>query len=233
MRILLLLFLWLFAKLLLFGQPQVEIDDLVEERVFMPNELMYFSDTTRTMSFQEISSAEFANLFQLHINYQNKDFLPNTSYWIRLPVHHSVSSKKVWLLEFYDQTIDQIDAYMPQQDGSYQLVQLGDQRPFSSRLFRHKNFELMLDMKKDTVMVYYFRVQSHVFADIRIAFRSTNRFIYYALNEYFLFGIFYGMILIIGLYNFLTFLAIREKKYVYYIFYILSVACYAMQGLRV
>ncbi len=102
MRILLLLFLWLFAKLLLFGQPQVEVDDLVEERVFMPNELMYFSDTTRTMSFQEISSAEFANLFQLHINYQNKDFLPNTSYWIRLPVHHSVSSKKVWLLEFYD-----------------------------------------------------------------------------------------------------------------------------------
>lgn len=86
----------------------------------------------------------------------------------------------------------------------------------------------MLDMKKDTVMYYYFKVQSHSFADIRIAFRSTNRFIFYALNEYFLFGIFYGMILIITLYNFLTFIAIREKKFIYYIFYILSVALYAM-----
>jgi two-component system, sensor histidine kinase LadS len=211
-----------------FAQQQVEVDDLVDERVFMPYELMYFSDLTHTKSFQEISSPDLANRFQLHTNYQNKDFLPNAAYWVRLPIHHRVSSKKVWLLEFYDQTIDQIDAYIPQQDGSYQIVQLGDQRPFASRLFRHKNFEVMLDMKKDTVMVYYFKVQSHVFADIRIAFRSTNRFIYYALNEYFLFGIFYGMIIIIGLYNFLTFLAIRERKYIYYIFYILSVACYAM-----
>lgn len=228
MRGLLLSFFFLFTNAVLFCQQQVEVDDLVDERVFMPYELMYFRDLTHTKSFQEISSPEFASRFQLHTNYQNKDFLPNAAYWVRLPIHHRVSSKKVWLLEFYDQTIDQIDAYIPQEDGSYQIVQLGDQRPFASRLFRHKNFEIMLDMKKDTVMFYYFKVQSHVFADIRIAFRSTNRFIYYALNEYFLFGIFYGMILIIGLYNFLTFLAIREKKYIYYIFYILSVACYAM-----
>jgi hypothetical protein len=53
-------------------------------------------------------------------------------------------------------------------------------------------------------------------------------FIHYALNEYFLFGTFYGMILIISLYNLLVFLAIREVKNIYYIIYILSVAAYAM-----
>jgi two-component system, sensor histidine kinase LadS len=222
------LFLFLFFPILLFGQQQVEVDDLVEERNFMPYELMYFSDINHTKSFLEISSPDFADRFQLHTNYQNKDFLPNAAYWVRLPITHRASSKKVWLLEFYDQTIDKIDAYIPQEDGSYQTVKLGDEHPFTSRLFRHKNFEIMLDMKKDTVMFYYFKVQSHSFADIRIAFRSTNRFIFYALNEYFLFGIFYGMILIITLYNFLTFIAIREKKFIYYIFYILSVALYAM-----
>src|SRR5688572_11720486 len=83
-------------------------------------------------------------------------------------------------------------------------------------------------MKSDTVMYYYFNVRSHDFADIRIAFRSVDRFIHYALNEYFLFGTFYGMILIISLYNLLVFLAIREIKNIYYIIYILSVAAYAM-----
>src|SRR5258706_1261148 len=39
---------------------------------------------------------------------------------------------------------------------------------------------------------------------------------------------FYGMILIITVYNFLVYLAIREIKFIYYIFYILSVALYAM-----
>ena len=212
----------------LFGQQPVEVDDRVEERNFMPYELMYFKDVSGAITFQQISSSAFVNKFRLHTDYRNKDFVPDVAYWVRLPIRHLSETKKVWLLEFYDQTIDKIEAYVPQEDGSYQRVQLGDAQPFNDRLFRHKNFELMLKMKSDTVMFYYFKIQSHGFADIRIAFRSTNRFIYYALNEYFLFGIFYGMILIIALYNFLTFLAIREKKYVYYIFYILSVALYAM-----
>src|SRR5690606_12168293 len=64
--------------------------------------------------------------------------------------------------------------------------------------------------------------------DLRVALRSTNWFVYYALNEYFLFGIFYGMILIIIVYNFLVFLAIRERKNIYYIIYLISVAAYAV-----
>ncbi|MCX7637827.1 MAG: receptor, partial [Cyclobacteriaceae bacterium] len=56
----------------------------------------------------------------------------------------------------------------------------------------------------------------------------VNRFVYYALNEYLLFGTFYGMIIIIALYNFLVYLAIREIKNIYYICYILSVAGYAL-----
>ncbi len=224
---------WIFYTLIFISsvalaQQPVVVDDFVEEKNFMPYELMYYKDLTNTVSFQQISSSDFANKFQQHTNYLNKDFIPNAAYWVRLPIRHVSETKKTWLLEFYDQTIDKIDAHIPQYDGTYQLVKLGDEQPFNQRLFRHKNFELMLDMRKDTVMFYYFKVQSHEFADIRIAFRSTNRFIYYSLNEYFLFGTFYGMILIIILYNFLTFLAIREIKYVYYIFYIFSVALYAL-----
>ena len=194
----------------------------------MPNELTYFIDTASHLSFKHISSGAFAHRFQQHTSYQNKDFKINASYWIRLPIRHSVHTHKIWLLEFYDQTVDYLDAFVPQADGSYKEIRMGDKLPFASRSLLHKNFEILLDMKSDTVMVYYFRVQSQGFADIRIAFRSVNRFIYYALNEYFLFGTFYGMILIISLYNFLVFLAIREIKNIYYILYILSVAAYAM-----
>ncbi|MEX2232285.1 MAG: 7TM diverse intracellular signaling domain-containing protein [Cyclobacteriaceae bacterium] len=212
----------------LHGQGIVEVDDGIDECNFMPYELTYFVDPTNTLSFEEISSPEFASHFQQHANYQNKDFKINTSYWIRLPIRHSASTQKVWLLEFYDQTIDYLDVFVPQANGTYQKIVMGDKVPFSERSLMHKNFEIILDMKSDTLMYYYFRVESHGFADVRIAFRSVNRFVYYALNEYFLFGTFYGMILIISLYNFLVFLAIKEIKNIYYIVYILSVAAYAM-----
>lgn len=206
----------------------VTIDDANVERNFMPYELMYYCDTTNALTFEQITSKESSGLFKNHPEYQNKDFKKNASYWICLPIRHAPVTKKVWLLEFYDQTIDHIEAYIPREEGPYQKVVIGDTKLFRDRIIPHKNFEIPLTMKSDTVMYYYFNVRSNEFADIRIALRSVDRFINYALDEYFLFGMFYGMILIISLYNFLVFLAIREIKNIYYIMYILSVAAYAM-----
>jgi hypothetical protein len=201
--------------------------ETIDEVELMPYELAYFADTTNSLTFEQVSSPSFTHNFKIHPGYQNKDFLISTDYWIRLPIQHRANTNRVWLIEFYDQTIDLIEARIPEGNG-YRTVTLGDNNPFHDRLFLHKNFELLINMNSDEVRYYYFKIRSHEFADIRIAFRSINRFVYYSLNEYFLFGTFYGMILIISLYNFLIFLAIREVKNIYYIFYILSVAAYAM-----
>ncbi|MBL7849005.1 MAG: receptor [Cyclobacteriaceae bacterium] len=198
------------------------------ERILYLRELEYYVDTTNTVDFELVSSASFRDRFIKVPTYQNKDFLPDVSYWIRIPIHHKDDHKSIWLLEFYDQTIDHIEAFVPSENNGHARLIMGDHYPFTQRNFQHKNFEVPLTMRKDTILVYYFKVKSHEFADIRIAFRSERRFISYALNEYFLYGTFYGMILIIALYNFLVYLAIREIKNLYYIFYILSVALYAM-----
>jgi two-component system, sensor histidine kinase LadS len=222
------LFLGFFYSLIGLSQPVVEIHDNISERNFMPYEIPVYIDATNTLTFWEISSNHFSNRFVPNPAYQNKDFQANASYWIRLPIRHNPHTTKLWLLEFYDQTIDHIEAYIPLEDGSFRNVVMGDRKPFHQRLIPHKNFEIPLNMKTDTLQYYYFKVQSHDFADLRIGLRSTNWFVYYALNEYFLFGTFYGMILIISLYNLLVFLAIREIKNIYYIIYLLSVAAYAI-----
>ncbi|MBK5277455.1 MAG: receptor, partial [Bacteroidia bacterium] len=216
-----------FGLLLTSGAQVLQIDDEHNEQILFLRQLEYLIDSTNTLDFQTISSKPYENQFLKHDSYQNKDFRVNASYWLRIPVHHIPNSSKIWLFEFYDQTIDQIEAYTPTADGTIAYALMGDQYPFAKRKFAHKNFEIQLSLSVDTVAVYYFKIRSHEFADIRIAFRSVDRFINYALNEYFLYGTFYGMILIISLYNFLVYLAIREIKNIYYIFYILSVALYA------
>lgn len=222
-----LFFFLLTTTLPLFGQA-LEIPISHDEQILYLNELDYLVDSTNALDFHQVSGSAFMGRFSKNPAYQNKDFVVDVSYWIRIPIHHIVERKKVWLLEFYDQTIDQIHAFVPSENGDYEQLTMGDHYPFTQRTFQHKNFEVQLDMRKDTTLVYYFKIRSHEFADIRIAFRSESRFINYALNEYFLYGTFYGMILIIALYNFLVYLAIREIKNIYYILYILSVAFYAM-----
>ena len=156
------------------AQEPVVIDDALDQHDCMPYELTVYVDSASTASFQEISAAGFATNFKPNSDYQNKDFVKNASYWIEFPIRHNASSDKIWLLEFYDQTIDHLDVYIPQTDGTYKMMRMGDQQPFRQRTFMHKNFEIVLKMEKDTVMNYYFRVQSGEFADLRVTVRSVK-----------------------------------------------------------
>lgn len=211
----------------LWAQSVVQVNDEVDEKIYILNDLEYYIDSTNSLTLEDVSKDNFQSRFKRHSDYQNTDFNSNTAYWVKFPISLNSESKKKWLLEFYDQTIDYLEIHVPTKNGGYASVYTGDQNPFAERILLHKNFEATVDMFSDETVVCYFKVTSHEFADIRIAFRSVNRFVYYALNEYLLYGMFYGMIIIISLYNFLVYLAIREIKNIYYIFYILSVALYA------
>lgn len=230
---------WIFCLLLLLALPAASqqevvprlaiVDDRVGERVFFLKELECWIDSAGNASFEQILAIDPGHTFRRIPSYQNRDFLRDKPYWIRFPVSYHTASDKMWLIEFYDQTIDRIDAYIPLPGGGYEKTTMGDNLPFSQRSFPHKNFEIPVDQRPvGTTAVYYFRVQSHDFADIRIAFKPVDRFIFYSLNEYFLYGTFYGMIVIIALYNLLVYIAIREIKNLYYIFFIVSVAMYTL-----
>ena len=209
------------------SQTVYQIKDEVNETILYLKDLPVFIDSTNSLTFSSVTSDLFRSKFIVNPNYQNKDFDEHATYWVQIPIKHK-TSKLVWVMEFFDQTIDDLIIFKPEHTGSFTVHEQGDRHLFENRENLHKNFTITLNNSTDTVQIYYARIRSHEFADIRIAIRSYSRFIYYALNEYFLFGTFYGMVLIIVLYNFLVYLAVREGKYLFYIFYIVSVALYAM-----
>lgn len=211
------------------AQTGILLNDQTEEKVFTLSKLPYFEDTTNALGFEEVSKRGFQQYFTPNPSYSTKDFNRHATYWLKVPVRYMTSSKKNWILEFYDQRIDEITAFLPKEDGQYAIQKVGDRFPFVERNIKHKNFEFILENEVAwEEEVYFFRIRCEGPADIRLAIRSVNRFVQRATNEYFLFGIFYGMVLIICLYNFLMYAAIREKKYLYYIFYLLSVAVYVL-----
>lgn len=210
------------------GSATLTLDDDWDERIFAISQLEFFEDSTNSLTFEEIKQPGFQQFIKIHSSFSKNNFNTDFTYWVKLSIKNFPESKKKWLIEFYDQSIDHIEAYIPDKEGDYIKKVMGDARPFRHREYLHKNFELNVANEKEGISNYYFKITSSQKADIRIAIRSFNRFVYYALNEYFLYGLFYGMIIIIAFYNFLIFLAVREMKYIYYIFYLLSVGLYAM-----
>lgn len=228
-RIAPLLFLFLlYCPLRGMGQSNYtfQINDQLDERIYAIDRLTFYEDISNEMELADILSPELSGKLKINPDFSKNQFSTENTYWVKVAIQKTPSSNKQWLLEFYDQTIDEITAYIPTEAG-FRELKLGDQAPFKDRVFSHKNFQIPVENQTSGIDTYYFKIKSSQKADVRIAFRSYNRFIYYALNEYFLYGIFYGMILIISLYNGLIYLAIKEVKYLYYVFYLLSVGIFA------
>jgi len=222
----------LFSCFLFFqpikAQKVVAVQDQVDQHIFNFAEIEVLKDPSSAFTIQQVSSAAF-----------NKKFIPsqtstpqtkelNTTYWFRIKIKHNTSAKNRFLLEFFDQTIDHITAYIPQGNHTFDVKELGDRLSFNQRPLRHKNFEFYINNNSNEVETYYFKIKSSQIADAIIVLRSTDWFIGYALDEYFYFGIFYGMILVFSFYNLIMFIAIRQKQYLFYVLYNLSVGFFEM-----
>jgi hypothetical protein len=222
------LFALLFAVALpASAQTLVPVADTAKQHVFRFGDLEMLRDTTNKLSFAEVSTK------------YNSRFVSNTlptpqiqdgdaTFWYRIRLDQRIPTQNNWILEFFDQTIDSITVYSPVAGGAYTATLLGSNRPFTQRLYAHKNFTLNISNDVKSENYYYIKLRSHQSANVIIVLRSVSWFISYALDEYFYFGIFYGMILVFGLYNFMMFVAMRQRQYLYYIVYNLSIGLYEM-----
>lgn len=210
------------------AQTPVAIQDSVNQHIFSYHEIECLEDAKHVYNFTQILSPAVASKFKPSVS--NTPVANNSSsvYWYRISIKNNPQSKSNWMLEFFDQTIDDITVYAPTPSGRYTVNLMGESRPFAQRLYQHKNFGVNITNLPQPVSVYYIRIQSHQPANVIVVLRSVSWFIHYAIDEYFFFGIFYGMILVFSLYNLVMFFAMRQVQYLYYIMYNLSIGLYEM-----
>ncbi|MDB5115639.1 MAG: chromosome partitioning protein ParA [Mucilaginibacter sp.] len=209
----------------LFAQKTVHIDNTIDQYKFTYNEIEYLEDSSNKLTFDEVRSSNFK---------PNPGYYPDNSnhqatYWYKVRLNFTQEiAHKTCLFEFFDQTTENVIAYIPDDKGNYVINHAGAGINFSKRLYQHKNFEFLIEDPSKGEHTYYFKVKSNNAVKVIIVYRTMGYFIQYALFEYLLYGLFYGMILIFCFHNLLMFMAVRKKQYLYYVFYILSVALYEM-----
>src|SRR5690606_11133082 len=113
------LFIFLITTREIFAQHCVFVSDNLFEQIFPLKSVEFYEDDSGLCTFGEISSPEFQHLFKLDSNYSNFNYRDSSVYWLKFRIHFASGSEKKWLLEFYDQTIDNIEADIPNAAGVY------------------------------------------------------------------------------------------------------------------
>ncbi len=220
--------LLLFFSLLSSAQKIVDIKDQSPHHIFSYGEVEYLEDKSAALTLQDVLKPSLNKLFKQSNTFTRKNLNSPSAYWYKFNIKHSSSSKKRWILEFFDQTIDQIQLYVRGNDNQYHLHQYGNQYKFSKRTYKHKNFTFDLPNDTDATKTYYLRIKSSQYINVIVVLRDVNWFMEYALIEYLMYGLFYGMVIIFSLYNLLMFIAVKRRAYLYYVLYNLSIGFYEM-----
>ncbi len=185
--------------------------------------LFLFADPEGRLDFETIrESATFTPTTD-----PNPNFGYSTAvHWARITVHNAGEARDL-LLEFGYPVVDHIDLFVEEDPGNYELRRAGDALPFDAREIAHRHvvFRIPFDAAENKTL--YLRVQSSTSVQIPLDLRDRETFAAQDHNEQALLGMYYGMLLIMCLYNFWLYFGLRDVSYLYYLGHVLGV-CWLM-----
>jgi signal transduction histidine kinase/HPt (histidine-containing phosphotransfer) domain-containing protein/ActR/RegA family two-component response regulator len=171
-------------------------------------------------TLEDVTREPLAGQFRRHGQEVFNAGYSRVTHWFRVPLPAAAANGR-WLFEVGYPLLDFVDLYLPQPDGSYRHVRTGDQRPFGERLLQHRNFVVPLEL--GTHLTAYVRVDTQSTLQVPLTLWSSEAFIEKSQPEQYLLGAFFGIMLVMLVYNLFAFLLVRDASYVYYILYIVVI----------
>lgn len=196
-----------FAKFISTANSFYELHDQIE----------YFSETSPTDNF---SITQAIN----HKNWKISDNpIPNfgfqeRAYWFKIDLEYIDLSKKDWLLEVRAPLLDNIDVYYVKNNKPFTRFGTGDSKSFDNRPIAHRNFLFPINLRNAEKITIYFRISSikgAIFFPLYLW--EANTFYLSELDTLLIYGCFYGLMMVLVLYNLFIFISTRELSYLYYV----------------
>lgn len=185
-------------------------------------------DSTKKWTIKDVSSESFKDRFVKNTQQLPRNTHTKSAYWIRYTVRDDSDSSVKWLQEFYDSSIEKLLFYLPDGNGGFKEFEAGNAIAFRKKKIQHKNFVFLLPDFSGKEITYYARIESKHLNFMLSVVRTYERFTFYALNEYYFLGVFYGLIIAMAIYNLFIFITTRDRTYLYYVLYVASNALYCM-----
>jgi len=183
------------------------------------NDVLVLIDTLNSIKTDSILTGKKNFLFNKLSKNDFYSFKSDATYWLRFQLKNTEVGKN-WIIEFSDPHISTIQFFRPNKFGTYDCLKpAGFSLPFSNKEYNHKNFVYHAYLPKDSVLTYYVRIQSEYNSGFTFFVRDDIYFTGYALQEYILLGLYYGILFIMAIYNLFLFFNTRDRVYIYYVIY--------------
>ena len=191
-----------------------------------------FEDVRGDASIEDITSPALQANFRQHDKAVLNAGYSRSVFWLRLDLEyrpqHSAAMQP-WLLELAYPPLDDLQLFLPDGEGGYQLSQhTGDALPFSSRQIKQHNYVFELQLPAAQPQSVYLRLQSQGSIQAPLTLWAPNAYLEEQPARIYVLGIIYGVLLVMLVYNLFIYLSVRDPSYLYYILYIAAFGFYQL-----
>lgn len=153
----------------------------------------------------------------------NFGFTPET-YWYRLQLHNAGNRRSSRVLEIAYPPLDYIDIHMQRSSGRTTTILTGDQRPMAEGQVDHRNYAVPIQFAANETVTLYLRIRTESSHQLPVRLWHVKAFLSKSQLENIALGLFFGMVVMLALYNGLLGLFTRDAAYLIYFVFALSFA---------
>jgi serine phosphatase RsbU (regulator of sigma subunit) len=210
------------VNFLSFAQDKIiEVDDNLQY-ANVSKYLSVFQDSTKLMSFRQVLSLEDSRFKPINTEDPNFGFKKST-FWVKFQVSNKTTRTQYKYLELDYPLMDKLEIWSQDSQGNWYNTQktIGDKVPFAERTIFYRNPIFNIQVAPQETRVYFIKIDTESSVQFPAIFYNQSRLSRHIANTEILFGIFYGILLIMAIYNLVLYFAVQNTSYLYYFIYTL------------
>ena len=151
----------------------------------------------------------------------NKGF-SDSAWWLRLTLDNPLNQSQSRLLAISYPVLDRVDVHLIPRNRDTISYQLGQDYPYSQRPMDHRYLVVPLNWAAEERVEVYLRVASQSAIQVPMSLWEPDAFHSHDITANILHGIYFGALLVIGIYNIMLFFALGDRNYLYYVGFVMS-----------
>jgi signal transduction histidine kinase/ActR/RegA family two-component response regulator len=225
------------------GTLQLETNATFEDTIFNPHvylinehtralkitdHLSYLQDKSHQLTINDVCVPPISETFQpLNQHVANLGF-NNDTFWFKFRLRYqprTVFVLKEWYLEIGYPLLDEVCLYYPVGNQDY-IVKKSGRKMWKSPAdvqYKHPMFKIYTKPFQDYEI--FIKIRSSSTIQVPLKLWSPGTFSLNIARENFLWGIFFGIMFVMAVYNAFIYLVVNDRSYLYYVCYIFCFLC--------
>ncbi|MES0490872.1 MAG: 7TM diverse intracellular signaling domain-containing protein [Leptospirales bacterium] len=202
----------------LYSIPTIQLAD--QNKYNLAGNSEYYEDKEGALTIEEITSPAYKTLFQ-PVKREVPHFgVSSSTYWLRFNVEN-LSQVESWIFDVNFHGLKSVEIYIDA-DKKFQWIEtVGLAFPFEQRKIKVTSLAFPIELQTGITRNFYLRITSDLSFKLPISLHTEENFWNKVTTETFFFGVYFGIVLIMLLYNAFLYFFIRDRVYAYYTLYIL------------